>query len=180
MAVAMIYPEPEKGGRGEKRKFDLPFSKMLLSQARAVVSYPDLTLPAFRASCGTLEELLQKSANADLRRACYRGAGRRGSVARLWRLPPARYRRTGSGASGALQNCPCDEGEKKMPESFKRLEPKGFWRMRQNCLPHDERSTNSPNSPTKNQASLSSVHRRDGDAVLLGREQTIGDRAADR
>jgi hypothetical protein len=36
MALAMIYPDPEKGGRGQNRKETLPFSKMRLSQARLV------------------------------------------------------------------------------------------------------------------------------------------------
>jgi hypothetical protein len=40
--MATAYPEPEKGGRGQKGKVDLPFSKMLLSQARVVLPYPDL------------------------------------------------------------------------------------------------------------------------------------------
>jgi len=41
MAVAMIYPEPEKGGRGKKGanlKLNLGFSTMLLSQARTVLA----------------------------------------------------------------------------------------------------------------------------------------------
>jgi hypothetical protein len=38
---AMIYPEPAEVGRGRKGKLDLPFSKMLLSQTRAVVPYPE-------------------------------------------------------------------------------------------------------------------------------------------
>ena len=37
--MAMIYPEPEKGGRGHNRKETLPFSKMRLSQARAVLRH---------------------------------------------------------------------------------------------------------------------------------------------
>lgn len=37
MAVAMLYPEPEKGGRGKKSKVTLEFSSQLLSQARAVL-----------------------------------------------------------------------------------------------------------------------------------------------
>jgi hypothetical protein len=36
MAMAMIHPEPEKGGRGKKGKVNLEFSSMLLSQARTV------------------------------------------------------------------------------------------------------------------------------------------------
>jgi hypothetical protein len=46
MAVAMVYPEPQKGGRGKQTKnskLNLGFSPMLLSQARAVVPYPDLS-----------------------------------------------------------------------------------------------------------------------------------------
>jgi hypothetical protein len=42
MAVAMVYPEPQKGGRGKQTKnskLNLGFSPMLLSQARAVVPY---------------------------------------------------------------------------------------------------------------------------------------------
>jgi len=46
MAVAMIYPEPETGGRERNRKLNLPFSKMSLSQARIgsiswVLIFPD-------------------------------------------------------------------------------------------------------------------------------------------
>jgi hypothetical protein len=44
MSVAMIYPEPEKGGRGKKGPNKLDgFSKEYLTQARAVVPYPDLS-----------------------------------------------------------------------------------------------------------------------------------------
>jgi hypothetical protein len=42
MALAMIYPEPEKGGRGKQRQNGtetLQFSKQRLSQARAVLRY---------------------------------------------------------------------------------------------------------------------------------------------
>ncbi len=42
MAVALIYPEPEKGGRGKKSgnsKENLGFSTMLLSNARTVLQY---------------------------------------------------------------------------------------------------------------------------------------------
>jgi hypothetical protein len=45
MATAMIYPEPEKGGRGKKRveKTSEVFSNKLLSQARTVLAYtPEL------------------------------------------------------------------------------------------------------------------------------------------
>jgi hypothetical protein len=49
MATAMLYPEPEKGGRGKaskNTKATLGFSTMLLSQARYVLaSAPDLVLP---------------------------------------------------------------------------------------------------------------------------------------
>ena len=37
MALAMIYPDPEKGGRGKNSKLKLPFSLMRLSQARSVL-----------------------------------------------------------------------------------------------------------------------------------------------
>jgi hypothetical protein len=36
--VALLHPEPEKGGRGQNRKETLQFSKMRLSQARAIVA----------------------------------------------------------------------------------------------------------------------------------------------
>ena len=39
MAVAMIYPEPEKGGRGKNSLATSGFSQQLLSQARAVLAY---------------------------------------------------------------------------------------------------------------------------------------------
>ena len=43
MAVAMIYPDPEKGGRGKKRLGDLTVSAERLSTARTVLQYaPDL------------------------------------------------------------------------------------------------------------------------------------------
>ena len=46
MAVAKIYPEPEKGGRGNKRSAGGQFSgvpKQRVSEARAVLQYaPDL------------------------------------------------------------------------------------------------------------------------------------------
>jgi hypothetical protein len=46
MALAMIYTEPEKGGRGKVRQNgteNLRFSKQRLSQARAVLRYsPEL------------------------------------------------------------------------------------------------------------------------------------------
>jgi hypothetical protein len=42
MVTAMIYPEPEKGGRGKNRNEKLQFSKMHLSRARAVLQHtPD-------------------------------------------------------------------------------------------------------------------------------------------
>ena len=47
MAVAMIRPEPEKGGRGKKLKGTeaVQFSKMRLSQARAILaSSPETAL----------------------------------------------------------------------------------------------------------------------------------------
>jgi ParB-like chromosome segregation protein Spo0J len=37
VAIALAYPEPEKGGRGKNRKISLPFSKMLLSEARRLI-----------------------------------------------------------------------------------------------------------------------------------------------
>jgi hypothetical protein len=49
MAVAIIYPEPEKGGIGKGKIASVTktisgaFSPALLSQARAVVPYPDLS-----------------------------------------------------------------------------------------------------------------------------------------
>ncbi len=43
MAVAKIYPEPEKGGRGKKRLGDLTVSAERLSLARTVLQYaPDI------------------------------------------------------------------------------------------------------------------------------------------
>ena len=43
MAVAKIYPEPEKGGRGKKRLGDLTVSAERISTARTVLRYaPDL------------------------------------------------------------------------------------------------------------------------------------------
>ncbi|MGO6724414.1 hypothetical protein ACCS51_25940 [Rhizobium ruizarguesonis] len=39
MAVAMMYPEPEKGGRGKNSKVTLEFSSQLLSQARTVLAH---------------------------------------------------------------------------------------------------------------------------------------------
>jgi hypothetical protein len=54
MAVAMIYPEPEKGGRGKKGSLSEHFSKALLSEARAVVPYPDLSKAGRRQRMGEL------------------------------------------------------------------------------------------------------------------------------
>ncbi len=43
MAVAMIYPKPEKGGRGKKSFVAKEFSQGGLSKARTVLQYaPDL------------------------------------------------------------------------------------------------------------------------------------------
>ncbi len=43
MAVAKIYPDPEKGGRGKKRLGDLKVSAERISLARTVLTYaPDL------------------------------------------------------------------------------------------------------------------------------------------
>lgn len=39
MAVAMMYPDPEKGGRGKKSKVTLEFGSQLLSQARTVLAH---------------------------------------------------------------------------------------------------------------------------------------------
>jgi hypothetical protein len=39
MAVAKIYPEPAKGGRGQKGRIILPFDPMYLSRARTVLKY---------------------------------------------------------------------------------------------------------------------------------------------
>jgi hypothetical protein len=53
MAVAMIYPEPERGGRGKRSEKSESLAKAIgvgeghaanmISQARAVVPYPDLS-----------------------------------------------------------------------------------------------------------------------------------------
>jgi hypothetical protein len=46
MLIAMLYPDPEKGGRGKNSKLNLEFSGMRLSQARTVLRYaPDLLDP---------------------------------------------------------------------------------------------------------------------------------------
>jgi hypothetical protein len=37
MAVAMIHPEPEKGGRGKRLNYSTDFDKGYLSQARTVL-----------------------------------------------------------------------------------------------------------------------------------------------
>ena len=43
MAVAMIYPEPEKGGRGKNSSVSKEFSGVYLSQARTVLKWaPEL------------------------------------------------------------------------------------------------------------------------------------------
>jgi hypothetical protein len=43
MPTAMMYPEPGKGGRGQKSKITLNFSRPLLQQARTVLAYtPEL------------------------------------------------------------------------------------------------------------------------------------------
>jgi hypothetical protein len=38
MAAAMIYPKPEKGGRGKNSKINLEFSGQYLSMARTVLA----------------------------------------------------------------------------------------------------------------------------------------------
>jgi hypothetical protein len=56
MAVAVAYPEPEKGGRGKKRLGDLNPSAERLSLARTVPHFaPDL-VDAVRAGGETLED----------------------------------------------------------------------------------------------------------------------------
>jgi hypothetical protein len=46
MLLAMLYPDPEKGGRGKNSLLNLEFSGMRLSQARTVLRYaPDLLDP---------------------------------------------------------------------------------------------------------------------------------------
>ncbi len=39
MAVAMLYPEPEKGGRGKKSKLSFEFTPQYLNKARTVLNY---------------------------------------------------------------------------------------------------------------------------------------------
>ena len=39
MALAMVYPDPEKGGRGQNSNLKLQFSRQRLSLARTVLHY---------------------------------------------------------------------------------------------------------------------------------------------
>ena len=62
MALAMIYPEPEKGGRGNKSKNlkeTLGFSAMRLSQARAVLRHSIDLAEAVRDGILKLDEALK-------------------------------------------------------------------------------------------------------------------------
>jgi hypothetical protein len=63
MRLALLYPEPEKGGRGKKRAAGngtetLQFSKQRLSQARAVLAYSRPLALAVRDGTKTLDEAL--------------------------------------------------------------------------------------------------------------------------
>jgi len=58
IALAMIYPEPEKGGRGKNRKETLQFSKMRLSQARAVLAHSRALAEAVLAKHTSLDQAL--------------------------------------------------------------------------------------------------------------------------
>jgi hypothetical protein len=57
MRLALLHPEPEKGGRGQNRKETLQFSKMRLSQARAVLAYSRELALAVRDGTKTLATL---------------------------------------------------------------------------------------------------------------------------
>ena len=59
MAMAMIYPVPEKGGRGKNRKKTLPFSKMRLSQARTVLRHSQALAEDVVAKRTSLDEALK-------------------------------------------------------------------------------------------------------------------------
>jgi hypothetical protein len=55
MVYAMLFPEPEKGGRGKKTVQPLnSFSKALLSQARAVLAYSPVLAAKVRDGLGRL------------------------------------------------------------------------------------------------------------------------------
>ena len=56
MAVAKIYPEPEKGGRGKKASVSKEFSGARVSQARTVLKYTPELAGGVLIGAGSLDE----------------------------------------------------------------------------------------------------------------------------
>jgi hypothetical protein len=66
IAMALLYPEPEKGGRGKKRNGSETeqFSKVRLSQARAIVAHSPQLAHAVREGGVKFDDALKQEAAA--------------------------------------------------------------------------------------------------------------------
>jgi len=102
MGLAFLYPEPEKGGRGKKAQNDketLGFSRMRLSQARAVLRHSRELAEAVRDGTIKLDEALERIQNE--RKELESAEAQRGLLRKIMRAPAGKRR--GSEARAAPQ-----------------------------------------------------------------------------